>query len=241
MLGGLCMRTMKLSTIAATTTVLLLSACGQGNQYVAPPPPKVTVAAPVQKPVTRYLEATGNLSSVNSADLVARVSGFVEKINYEGGPGVAKGTLLSTFEPEPYRVKLEQAKAAEAGADATLKQAQQNFQRQTDLLARQTASQASYDQALATRDSSQSSIDQAKASTQLAQINYDSTQVPAPFDGIVTSRQVSVGQYVGGTATPTVLATIVQHDPIYVNFNVSERDVLDVRATLARRGLRVED
>jgi len=235
------MRTMKLSTIAATTAAALLSACGQGNQYVAPPPPKVTVAAPVQKPVTRYLEATGNLSSVNSADLVARVSGFVEKINYQDGARVAKGTLLFTIEPEPYRVKLEQAKAAEAGADATLKQAQQNFQRQTDLLARQTASQATYDQALATRDSSQSSIDQAKASTQLAQINYDYTQVTAPFDGIVTSRQVSVGQYVGGTATPTVLATIVQHDPIYVNFNVSERDVLDVRATLARRGLRVED
>jgi RND family efflux transporter MFP subunit len=236
------MHTVKpLNIAAAIAAVLLLSACGQGNQYVAPPPPKVTVATPVQKPVTRYLEATGNLSSVNSADLVARVAGFVEKINYQDGARVTKGTLLFTIEPEPYRVKLEQAKAAEAGADATLKQAQTNFQRQTDLLSRQVSSQANYDQALATRDSSQASMDQAKSSTQLAQINYDYTQVTAPFDGIVTARQVSVGQYVGGTATPTVMATIVQHDPIYVNFNVSERDVLDVRATLARRGLRVED
>src|ERR1043166_4963065 len=130
MLGGLCMRTMKLSTIAATTTVLLLSACGQGNQYVAPPPPKVTVATPVQKPVTRYLEATGNLSSVNSADLVARVAGFVEKINYQEAARITKGRLLLTIEPESYRVMREQAKAAEAGADATLKQAQTRFQRQ---------------------------------------------------------------------------------------------------------------
>ena len=235
------MRAMKPSTIAAMIAAALLSACGQGNQYVAPPPPKVTVATPVQKPVTRYLEVTGNLSSVNSADLVARVAGFVQNVNYQDGARVAKGTLLFTIEPEPYRVKLEQAKAAEAGADATLKQAQQNFQRQVDLLSRQVSAQVTYDQALATRDSSQASIDQAKSSTQLAQINYDYTQVTAPFDGIVTARQVSVGQYVGGTATPTVLATIVQHDPIYMNFNVSERDVLEVRATQASRGVKVED
>ena len=96
----------------------LLAACGQGNQYVAPPPPKVTVATPVQKPVTRYLEATGN-TAVNSADLVARVAGFVQEINYQDGERVKKGTLLFTIEPEPYQVKLEQAKAAEAGAEAT--------------------------------------------------------------------------------------------------------------------------
>src|SRR3954470_904466 len=177
MLGGLCMRAAKPLTIAATIAAVLLSGCGQGNQYVAPPPPKVTVATPVQKPVTRYLEATGNLSSVNSADLVARVAGFVEKINYQDGARIAKSTVLFTIEPEPYRVKLEQAKAAEVGADATLKQAQQNFQRQSDLLSRQISAQVTYDQALATRDSSQSSADQAKSSIQLAQINYDYTQV----------------------------------------------------------------
>jgi RND family efflux transporter MFP subunit len=84
-------------------------------------------------------------------------------------------------------------------------------------------------------------LDQAKANTQLARINYDYTQVTAPFDGIVTARQVSVGQYVGGTATPTVLAAIVQQDPIWVNFNVSEQDVLEIRAALARQNLRPED
>jgi RND family efflux transporter MFP subunit len=231
---------MRLSA-SVVCTAMLLSACGQGNQYVAPPPPKVTVTNPVQQPVTRYLEANGNTAAVNSADLVARVAGFVQQINYQDGARVKKGTLLFTIEPEPYKVKLDQAKAGEVGAEANLKQAQATLQRQTELLPRQTTTQSSYDQALAARDSAQSTLDQAKANTQIAQINYDYTQVTAPFDGIVTARQVSVGQYVGGTATPTVLATIVQHDPIYVNFNVSERDVLDVRATLARRGLRVED
>jgi len=229
------------SIAGVAVAALMLSACGQGNQYVPPPPPKVTVVVPTKQPVTRYLEATGNLTAVNSADLVARVPGFVDQIDYRDGTRVTKGTLLFTIEPESYRVKLEQAKAAEVGAEANLKQTQATLQRQTELLRNQTTTQANYDQALAARDSAQSTFDQAGNNSQLAKINYDYTQVSAPFDGIVTARLVSIGQYVGGTATPTVLATIVQHDPIYVNFNVSERDVLDVRATLASRGLRVED
>jgi len=224
-------------SIAVPIAALLLSACGQGNQYVEPPPPKVTVIKPVQQPVTRYLEATGNTAAVNSTDLVARVPGFIQQISQDDGKPVAMGTLLYTIEPEPYRVKVEQAKAAEAGAEATLKQAQQTLDRQADLLQRQTASQATYDQALATRDSAQASLDQARANTRLAQLNYDYTQVTAPFAGIVTARQVSLGQYVGGSATPTVLASIVQHDPIWVNFSISESDALRVRAELARRGV----
>lgn len=229
------------SAILALSLALLLTACGESNRYIAPPPPKVMVAHPEQKPVIRYLEATGNAASVNMADLVARVPGFVQTINYQDGQPVKKGDLLFTIEPEPYKVKLEQAKAAETGAEATLKSNEASYQRQADLLSRQTASQAAYDQALAARDSSKSALDQAKANTELSKINYDYTQVTAPFDGIVTARQVSIGEYVGGSATPTVLATIVQHDPIWVNFNVSEKDVLDVRATLAQRGVRVED
>lgn len=219
----------------------LLAACGQGNQYVAPPPAKVVVATPVEKPVTRYLETTGNMAAVNSADLVARVPGFVETINYADGDFVKKGALLFTIEPESYKIKLDQAKAAEDGAQATLNNAKPAFERQKSLLATQSTTQANYDSALATLMSAQSGLDQAKANTQLAQINYDYTQVKAPFDGIVSARQVSVGEYVGGTATPTVLATIVQNDPIYVNFTVSEQDVLHIRAEIAKLGLTRED
>jgi len=64
---------------------LLVAACGQRNDYVAPPPPKVTVVAPVKQPVTRYFEATGNTVAVNQTDLVARVAGFVQEIKYQIG------------------------------------------------------------------------------------------------------------------------------------------------------------
>ncbi|HWF93366.1 MAG TPA: efflux RND transporter periplasmic adaptor subunit [Xanthobacteraceae bacterium] len=222
-------------------TSLVLAACGQGNQYVAPPPPKVTVAAPVQRPVTRYLELTGSTAAVNSADLVARVPGFVQDISYSDGALVEKGALLFTIEPEPYEVKLQQAQAAEAGAQATLKQAQSDFDRQARLVTTQAASQSTYDQALASRDTAQANFLQAQANTKLAVLNNDYAHVTAPFDGLVAARQVSVGEFVGGTTAPTVLATIVQADPIHVNFNISEQDVLRLRADIARRGLTRED
>jgi len=221
--------------------MLALAACDQGNQYVAPPPPKVVVVTPVQQEVTRYLESTGNTAAVNSADLVARVPGFVASINYQDGALVKKGTLLFTIEPESYRIKLDQAKAAQTGAEAALNQAKPAFERQQQLLVNQTSTQAQYDQALAAYVSAQAGLNQAKANTELAQINYDYTQVAAPFDGLVAARQVSIGQYVGGNATPTLLASIVQPDPVYVNFSISEQDVLRVRAMMVKRGLTRDD
>src|SRR5271170_402930 len=217
------------------------AACGQNNQYAAPPPPKVTVAAPVEQDVTRYFEATGNTAAVNSVDLVARVQGFVQAIGYNDGDFVKKGTSLFTIEPQPYKLKVDAAKAAVISAQATLKQAEADFQRQADLLARQVSAQVTYDKALATRDSSQADLQSAQANQQQAEINLGYTDVTAPFDGVVTARQVSIGELVGASSPPTVLATIVQLDPIWVNFNASERDVLEVRATLARTGRTTAD
>ena len=213
-----------------------LVACGESNRYAAPPPPKVTVATPVEQPVTTYFDATGNTAAVNSVDLVARVAGFVQAISYTDGDFVKKGTSLFTIEPEPYRLKVEAAKASVTSAKATLVQAQQEYQRQADLVSKQVSTQANYDKALAQRDSAQADVQSAQANEQQAEINLGYTDVTAPFDGVVTARQVSIGEYVGGGATPTVLATIVQMDPIWVNFTASERDVLLVRATLASRG-----
>ena len=98
------------------------------------------------------------------------------------------------------------------------------------------STQANYDKALAQRDNDQANLEQAKANTELAKINFGYTQVVAPFDGVVTARLVSIGEYVGANNTPTKLATIVQVDPIWVNFNISEQAVLRIRAERARRG-----
>src|SRR5690348_1971145 len=80
-------------TIAALAAIVLLSGCEQ-NSYVAPPPPKVDIALPVQRPVTRFLEATGNTAPVKSVDLVARVQGFLQSIDYQDGAFVKEGKTL---------------------------------------------------------------------------------------------------------------------------------------------------
>ena len=213
---------------------------GNDNRYVAPPAPRVTVAVPARKPVTRYLEATGNTAAVNSATLVARVQGFLQKIHYSDGDLVKQGQTLFTIEPEPYKLKLEQAQAAEAGAQATLKQTEAEYERQSDLAARQIASKQTLDNALANRDSAKAKLKQAQVDTSQAAINLGYTEVKAPFDGIVTARLVSIGELVGAQG-PTQLASIVQIDPIYVNFNISEQDVLHAREEIRRLGLTPAD
>jgi RND family efflux transporter MFP subunit len=216
-----------------------LSACEQ-NSFVAPPPPKVEVAVPLQRPITRYLEATGNTAPIKNVDLVARVQGFLQSIEYKDGTFVKEGTTLFTIEPETYKLKLEQAQAAEAGTQASVKQADADFKRQTDLVQRQAVSQATLDTSTAARDNAQASLQQAQVNTKIAAVNYGYTKVVAPFDGIVSAHLVSVGELVGA-ASPTQLATIVALDPIYVNFNVSEQDVLRIRAEAARRGMSASD
>src|SRR6266851_4038463 len=224
---------------AAVLALVALAGCEQ-NTFVQPPPPKVDVALPVQRSITRYLDATGNTAPIKSVDLVARVQGFLESINYKDGSFVKEGTVLFTIEPETYKLKLEQAQAAEAGAQASVKQAEADFKRQSDLVSRQAVSQATLDQSTSSRDNAQANLQQAQANTKIAAVNFGYTNVVAPFDGIVSAHLVSVGELVGA-ASPTQLATIVQLDPIYVNFNVNEQDVLRIRAEARRQGLTVSD
>lgn len=225
--------------LTALAGLLLLAACGETNTYVAPPPPKVAVALPVQQPVNRYLESTGYASAVATVDLVARVQGFLQEITYQDGAPVKKGTSLFVIEPEPYRLKLEQAQAAEAGAQASVTQADAEYKRQADLGAKEFASKSNVDTALATRDQARANLLQAQSNTKIARINLDYTNVTAPLDGIVTAHLVSVGELVG-VSGPTQLATVVHLDPIYVNFAINEQDVQRLRADQVRRGLSIE-
>src|SRR6195256_6920339 len=110
-------------SVFAIVALVTLSACEQ-NTFVPPPPPKVDVGLPVQRTITRYLEATGNTAPIKSVDLVARVQGVLQAINYQDGTPVKEGTTLFTVEPETYKLKLEQAQADEAAAQAQLKQAE---------------------------------------------------------------------------------------------------------------------
>src|SRR3979490_1162611 len=234
------LRTAIASRIAFVTFAsVALSACEQ-NSFVPPPPPKVEVGLPVQRAVTRYLDATGNTAPIKNVDLVARVQGVLQSINYQDGTFVKEGATLFTIEPDTYKLKLEQAQAAEAGAQASVKQAEADFKRQQDLVQKQAVSQSTLDTSTSARDNAQSNLQQPQANTKIAAVNYSYTNVTAPFDGIVSAHLVSVGELVG-VASPTQLATIVALDPIYVNFNVNEQDVLRIREDARKRGMTVNE
>jgi RND family efflux transporter MFP subunit len=128
------------------------------------------------------------------------VQGFLQSISYTDGAFVKQGTALFTIEPDTYKLKLEQAQAAEAGAQASLRQAESDFKRQSDLVTRQVVSQATLDQSTSSRDNAQANLQQAQVNTKIAAVNYSYTHVVAPFDGVVSARLVSVGELVGASS-----------------------------------------
>ncbi|MBS0232133.1 MAG: efflux RND transporter periplasmic adaptor subunit [Proteobacteria bacterium] len=226
--------------ILVAAAVTGLSGCGDRNTFVPPPPPKVEIATPLKQNVTRYLLATGNTAAVNSTTLVARVQGFIQSINYNDGDTVKAGQTLFVIEQKPYQLALEQAQAGMASAQASTKKSKADYDRQADLAAKNISSQATLDAATATYDAAVASQKQAQVNIDQAQLNLGYTEVKAPFDGIVTARQVSLGQLVGA-GSPTTLATIVQLEPIYANFYVSETDVQNIRENMKARGLTPEE
>jgi membrane fusion protein, multidrug efflux system len=215
---------------------LALTGCGSRNTFVPPPPPKVVVAQPLQKPVTLYVYLTGNTAAYRTANLVARVQGYLESIDYKDGAAVTKGTQLFGIERDVYQAQLDQVKAQLAHDQGVLAEAKVNLTRyQTLEQQKSIAAQQAEDQA-AVVDQDKATVDLDQANVDNANINLGFTKVLAPFDGIVTNHQVDIGNLVGASG-PTTLATIVQTDPIYVNFTLSEPQFLSIRRSNAQAGL----
>jgi len=240
MSGACCSRmasgARRAAALLSITGALLLAGCKPQNRYVAPPPPQVGVMTPQERPITRYVTGTGNVSAVNQVDLFARVTGIVQEIRYRDGDSVKKGDVLFVIEPLPYQTQLQQAQADQAGKEAQVKQADAEYNRQAQLGAKDFASRSAVDTALANRDAARAAALAAQAATAQAAINYSYTQVAAPFDGEVSAHLADVGQLVTGSP-PTKLATITQMEPVWVTFTLSEQDVLRVRASLRERGI----
>jgi RND family efflux transporter MFP subunit len=212
------------------------AACnGSKNAYVPPPPPKVTVAQPVQKPVTSYVELTGNTAPFNQVTLVARVQGYLDSIDYKDGAYVTKGTLLFGIERDVYQAQLDQQQATLASNKATESYDRWQYDQQATLFKQDSTARATLEQWKSSADQASAAILNAQAAINLANINLGYTRVLAPFDGVVTNHQADLGALVG-VSSPTTLATIIQTDPLYVYFTVSEPQVLAIRKSTAEAG-----
>jgi membrane fusion protein, multidrug efflux system len=221
----------------AAFAALALAACsGSKNTYIAPAPPKVVVAQPLQTPATLYLNLTGNTVAFNSVNLVARVQGYLESIDYKDGAAVTKGTQLFGIERNVYQAQLDQTNAQLAHDQAVLAEAQRNLTRYKELARTNAIAQQKYDDQKFLVEQDEATVDLDKANVETAKINLGYTRVLAPFDGVVTNHQVDLGAFVGMSG-PTTLASIIQTDPVYVYFSLSEPQVLEIRRRNAKAGL----
>jgi multidrug efflux system membrane fusion protein len=228
-------RSRSVVVVGLLCTPLLLAGCKEQNTYAAPPPAKVTVATPTRAPVTLYAEFTGNTAPVASVDLEARVQGFIESIDYRDGEAVKQGRVLFKIEPAQYQAQVDLQQAQLDGAKAKQINAQREFDRQATLGQKEVATQRNVDDAQTNLASANAQVAASEASLKLAKISLAYATVSAPFDGVVTRRLVNPGTLVG-SAGPTKLATILQVDPLYVYFNITEQQQINLRDALVRQG-----
>ncbi len=199
-----------------------LAGCGSSGQGApqavasAPPPVTVTAVEPQQVPLTGSF--TGRLSAYREANVLARVSGVLLKRLYREGSKVEAGQPLFEIDPAPYRAALDAALAALAQARANAANAHATAQRDRDLIASHLVSEQQLDTDEAAERSTAAAVKQAQANVESARINLGYTNVTSPISGIAGEQQVTEGALVG-QGTPTLLTTIDQLDPIYVNFD----------------------
>ena len=220
-------RSRALQVVISVTLLALAMGC-ERNTYVPPPPPKVTVSHPLKKPVTDYLEFTGNAVAYQTVQLRARVEGFLEKVLFQDGEPVRKGKLLFLIQQQQYQADLQKAQSQVLAEKAQLEHAQTEYVRYSKLVKQQAAAQTDVDRWHYERDSRQAGLIAAKAQVELAKLNLSYTKITAPFNGRMGRHLKDPGALVGA-GEKTLLAEINEIDPIYVYFNINERDLLRVR------------
>ena len=217
--------------ILAVTGVLALglTACKKPPEQQAPPPPEVGVidAQPQNLPLQR--ELVGRLSPFRSADVRARVAGVLTKRVYEEGTVVKQGQPLFQIDPAPLRAALAAAEAELASAQATYVNAKTAAERARSLAPQNYVSRSDLDNAEAAERSGAAAVQQAQAAVTSARINLGYANVTAPIAGVAGKQQVTEGALVGQNEA-TLLTTVDQVDPLYVNFSMTSGELSALRA-----------
>ncbi|MDW2980959.1 MAG: efflux RND transporter periplasmic adaptor subunit [Rhodanobacter sp.] len=216
------MKSSSLSTPLLCLSLLVLTACGKGKEQGPPqmPPPEVGVikAQPQSSPLTKDL--VGRLSAYRSADVRARVAGVLLKRVYDEGTDVKQGQLLFQIDPAPLKAALSAAQASLAQAQATWTNNKVTAARVRELAPKGYVSKSDLDNALAAERSAAAAVQAAQANVQTARINLGYASVTAPIAGRAGQQQVTEGALVGN-GEATLLTTVDQIDPLYVNFTLS--------------------
>lgn len=194
---------------------------GASNAGVHQAPP-VPVAIPIQKDVVIYHEFTGQTKAVEQVDIVARVTGYLEKIHFTDGSDIKKGDILFTIEKENYQSLRDQAAAQLMSSESELTRAQVDFKRFQEAVRTDAVSKQELTTKKAELDKAQAAVIANKAMLTQAELNLSYTQIYSPIDGRINRHMIDAGNLVGGASGNTLLATIVKLSPMYVYFNINE-------------------
>ncbi|WP_256844141.1 MULTISPECIES: efflux RND transporter periplasmic adaptor subunit [unclassified Pantoea] len=225
-----------LTLLGMVLLITQLSGCDKGvAQNAAPPPPEVSAAPVLIKPVSQWDNFNGRVEAVQSVQLRPRVSGYIDAVNYREGDEVRKGQVLFTIDDRSYRAALEQAKAELARARSQASLARSESGRSEKLIGTQAISREAWEQRRSAASQAQANVLAAEAAVDMAQLNLDFTRVTAPIDGRASRAMITAGNLVTAGDSASVLTTLVSQQQMYVYFDVDENTFLNYQA-MARQG-----
>lgn len=223
----------------ALPIALLLVACGN-DKPAAPPLPEVGVIVVEPHSLSNVIEAPGRVQAIRTAQVRARVDGIVQRRLYDEGSDVKVGQELFLIDPQQLRASLNAAEASLVRAEATAANAAQDVERYKGLVEDQAISKQEYDAAVARLRTAEADVAQMRAQLESAKLSLSYTRVTAPIAGQAGRAQVTEGALVSASAA-TLLTTIEQLDPVYVNFSQSSADLLRIRGEIARGTLKAPE
>ncbi|KAF1718005.1 efflux transporter periplasmic adaptor subunit [Pseudoxanthomonas yeongjuensis] len=231
------LRTTSFGVLLALSVAVIAGCSGQAAENGMPPPPAVSVAPVLVKQISQWDDFSGRVEAVESVDLRPRVSGYIDRVNYEEGQEVRKGDVLFTIDSRSYRAELARAQADLARARSQAELGRSEAARAKKLSELQAISTETYEQRRSAAAEAQANVAAAQAAVDAARLNLEFTQVRAPISGRAGRALVTAGNLVSAGDAASVLTTLVSLDKMHVHFDTDERTFLHY-AELARKGER---
>ena len=228
------------TTLAALAAcALLLAGCGEDASKAQRPPPEVSVMTVTPTTIPYAPTFVAQTESSRQVDIVARVSGFLDKITYLEGDLVEEGQVLFQMDPKPFQAQLDAAKGALAQQAARLQTARQNLARVKPLAAENAVSKKDLDDAVGQAQAAAAAVESARAQVSEAELNLGYTTIRSPLTGVASRSLQREGAYLGAQSQSAYLTYVAALDPIWVNFSVSQNQIAKMRG-MAEKGLLIQ-